>query len=305
MEKNSGGERPTRCGFVSLIGAPNAGKSTITNDFADSKVSIVSPKAQTTRTLIKGIGIFENTQIIFLDTPGIFKPKRRFDRSMVASAWSGAADGDILVLVVDAKRGFDEETRAIVDELNDKKREAVLLLNKIDLVEKQKLLPLAAELNAAGRFTETFMVSASTGLNMSDFYRYLAENLPESPWYYPEEQMSDLPLRLLAAEVVREKLFLYLKEELPYSLTVEPELWERRQDNSVRAEMTIYVEREGQKKIIIGRGGEMLKKIGQTARLELEEMLEERIHLFLFVKVRENWSEDPARYQDWGLVYNV
>ncbi len=305
MEKNSGGERPTRCGFVSLIGAPNAGKSTITNDFAGSKVSIVSPKAQTTRTLIKGIGIFENTQIIFLDTPGIFKPKRRFDRSMVASAWSGAADGDILVLVVDAKRGFDEETRAIVDELNDKKREAVLLLNKIDLVEKQKLLPLAAELNAAGRFTETFMVSASTGLNMSDFYRYLAENLPESPWYYPEEQMSDLPLRLLAAEVVREKLFLYLKEELPYSLTVEPELWERRQDNSVRAEMTIYVEREGQKKIIIGRGGEMLKKIGQTARLELEEMLEERIHLFLFVKVRENWSEDPARYQDWGLVYNV
>ena len=305
MEKNSGGERPTRCGFVSLIGAPNAGKSTITNDFAGSKVSIVSPKAQTTRTLIKGIGIFENTQIIFLDTPGIFKPKRRFDRSMVASAWSGAADGDILVLVVDAKRGFDEETRVIVDELNDKKREAVLLLNKIDLVEKQKLLPLAAELNAAGRFTETFMVSASTGLNMSDFYRYLAENLPESPWYYPEEQMSDLPLRLLAAEVVREKLFLYLKEELPYSLTVEPELWERRQDNSVRAEMTIYVEREGQKKIIIGRGGEMLKKIGQTARLELEEMLEERIHLFLFVKVRENWSEDPARYQDWGLVYNV
>ena len=305
MEKNSGGERPTRCGFVSLIGAPNAGKSTITNDFAGSKVSIVSPKAQTTRTLIKGIGIFENTQLIFLGTPGIFKPKRRFDRSMVASAWSGAADGDILVLVVDAKRGFDEETRAIVDELNDKKREAVLLLNKIDLVEKQKLLPLAAELNAAGRFTETFMVSASTGLNMSDFYRYLAENLPESPWYYPEEQMSDLPLRLLAAEVVREKLFLYLKEELPYSLTVEPELWERRQDNSVRAEMTIYVEREGQKKIIIGRGGEMLKKIGQTARLELEEMLEERIHLFLFVKVRENWSEDPARYQDWGLVYNV
>ena len=261
MEKNSGGERPTRCGFVSLIGAPNAGKSTITNDFAGSKVSIVSPKAQTTRTLIKGIGIFENTQIIFLDTPGIFKPKRRFDRSMVASAWSGAADGDILVLVVDAKRGFDEETRAIVDELNDKKREAVLLLNKIDLVEKQKLLPLAAELNAAGRFTETFMVSASTGLNMSDFYRYLAENLPESPWYYPEEQMSDLPLRLLAAEVVREKLFLYLKEELPYSLTVEPELWERWQDNSVRAEMTIYVEREGQKKIIIGRGGEMLKKM--------------------------------------------
>lgn len=240
-----------------------------------------------------------------MDTPGIFKPKRRFDRSMVASAWSGASDGDILVLVVDARRGFDAETRAIVDELNKQGREAVLVLNKTDLVTGEKLLPLAAELNAAGKFAETFMVSAATGEGLRDFYRYLADHLPESPWYYPEDHMSDLPLRLLAAEVVREKLFLYLQDELPYSLTVEPELWERRSDNSVRAEMTIYVEREGQKKIIVGRGGEMIKKVGQTARLELEEMLEDRIHLFLFVKVRENWSEDPARYQDWGLVYNV
>ena len=303
MENNE--QKPTRCGFVSLNGAPNAGKSTITNDFVGSKVSIVSPKAQTTRTLVKGIGIFDNTQIIFLDTPGIFKPKRRFDRSMVASAWSGASDGDILVLVVDARRGFDAETRAIVDELNKQGREAVLVLNKTDLVTGEKLLPLAAELNAAGKFAETFMVSAATGEGLRDFYRYLADHLPESPWYYPEDHMSDLPLRLLAAEVVREKLFLYLQDELPYSLTVEPELWERRSDNSVRAEMTIYVEREGQKKIIVGRGGEMIKKVGQTARLELEEMLEDRIHLFLFVKVRENWSEDPARYQDWGLVYNV
>ena len=224
---------------------------------------------------------------------------------MVASAWSGASDGDILVLVVDARRGFDAETRAIVDELNKQGREAVLVLNKTDLVTGEKLLPLAAELNAAGKFAETFMVSAATGEGLRDFYRYLADHLPESPWYYPEDHMSDLPLRLLAAEVVREKLFLYLQDELPYSLTVEPELWERRSDNSVRAEMTIYVEREGQKKIIVGRGGEMIKKVGQTARLELEEMLEDRIHLFLFVKVRENWSEDPARYQDWGLVYNV
>lgn len=303
MENNE--QKPTRCGFVSLIGAPNAGKSTITNDFVGSKVSIVSPKAQTTRTLVKGIGIFDNTQIIFLDTPGIFKPKRRFDRSMVASAWSGASNGDILVLVVDARRGFDAETRAIVDELNKQGREAVLVLNKTDLVTGEKLLPLAAELNATGKFAETFMVSAATGEGLRDFYQYLADHLPESPWYYPEDHMSDLPLRLLAAEVVREKLFLYLQDELPYSLTVEPELWERRSDNSVRAEMTIYVEREGQKKIIVGRGGEMIKKVGQTARLELEEMLEDRIHLFLFVKVRENWSEDPARYQDWGLVYNV
>lgn len=301
METN----KPTRCGFVTLIGAPNAGKSTITNDFVGSKVSIVSPKAQTTRTLVKGIGIYDNTQIIFLDTPGIFNPKRRFDRSMVASAWSGASDGDILVLVVDAKRGFDKETKAIVDELNKQGKSAVLLLNKIDLVVKEKLLPLSAELNAYGNFSETFMVSATTGEGLKDFYQYLADNLPESPWYYPEEHMSDLPLRLLAAEIVREKLFLYLQDEIPYSLTVEPELWERKADNSVRAEMTIYVEREGQKKIIIGKGGEMIKKIGQTARLELEELLEDRIHLFLFVKVRENWSEDPARYQDWGLVYNV
>ncbi|MBR5482856.1 MAG: GTPase Era, partial [Alphaproteobacteria bacterium] len=208
---------PTRCGFVTLIGAPNAGKSTITNDFVGSKVSIVSPKAQTTRTMVKGIGVYENTQIIFQDTPGIFKPKRRLDRSMVASAWGGAKDGDILVLVVDAKRGFDNETRTIIDELNKQNREAVLVLNKVDMLSKEKLLPLSAELNAYGHFTETFMVSATTGENMDIFYKYLADNLPLSPWYYPEEQMSDMPLKLLAAEVVREKLFLMLQQEIPYS----------------------------------------------------------------------------------------
>lgn len=296
---------PSRCGFVTLIGAPNAGKSTITNDFVGSKVSIVSPKAQTTRTMVKGIGIYENTQIIFQDTPGIFKPKRRLDRSMVASAWGGAKDGDILVLVVDAKRGFDNETRTIIDELNKQNREAVLLLNKVDMLSKEKLLPLSAELNAYGHFAETFMVSATTGENMDIFYKYLADNLPLSPWYYPEEQMSDMPLKLLAAEVVREKLFLMLQQEIPYSLTVEPELWQRRDDNSVRAEMTIYVEREGQKKIIVGQGGTMIKKIGEKARHELENMLDCRIHLFLFVKVRENWVNDPARYSDWGLNYNA
>ena len=296
---------PSRCGFVTLIGAPNAGKSTITNDFVGSKVSIVSPKAQTTRTMVKGIGVYENTQIIFQDTPGIFKPKRRLDRSMVASAWGGAKDGDILVLVVDAKRGFDNETRTIIDELNKQNREAVLVLNKVDMLSKEKLLPLSAELNAYGHFAETFMVSATTGENMDIFYKYLADNLPLSPWYYPEEQMSDMPLKLLAAEVVREKLFLMLQQEIPYSLTVEPELWQRRDDNSVRAEMTIYVEREGQKKIIVGQGGTMIKKIGEKARHELENMLDCRIHLFLFVKVRENWVNDPARYSDWGLNYNA
>ena len=294
----------TRAGFVSLIGAPNAGKSTITNNFAGSKVSIVSPKAQTTRTIVKGIGIYDKTQIIFLDTPGIFKPKRRLDRAMVASAWGGLKDADIVVLVVDAKRGFDDETKAIVEKLNQDKIEAVLVLNKVDLIRKENLLSLSAALNQTGKFKETFMISALTGENIDDFYRYLADNLPESPWYYPEDQMSDMPLKLLAAEVVREKLFLYLRQELPYSLTVEPELWLRRDDGSVRAEMTIYVERDNQKIIVLGKGGSMIKKIGQAARRELEEMLEDRIHLFLFVKVRENWINDPARYNPWGLNFN-
>ena len=298
-------EEQTRCGFVALSGAPNAGKSTITNNFVGSKVSIVSPKVQTTRTLVKGIGIFENTQIVFLDTPGIFKPKRRLDRAMVASAWSGVGDADITVLVVDAKRGFDDETQSIVAKLNKNKIEAVLVLNKVDLVQKEKLLELSAKINAAGKFKETFMVSALTGQHIEDFYKYLADNLPVSPWFYPEEQISDMPLKLLVAEIVREKLFLFLRQELPYALTVEPELWERREDGSVRAEMTIYVERDSQKIIVLGRGGTMIKRIGQSARKEIEELLEERVHLFLFVKVRENWIDDPARYSDWGLNFNA
>ena len=297
-------EVKTRAGFVSLIGAPNAGKSTITNNFVGSKVSIVSPKAQTTRTVIKGIGIYENTQIIFLDSPGIFKPKRRLDRAMVASAWEGITDADIVVMVVDAKRGFDEESKAIVEKLNKDKISAVLVLNKVDLIQKEKLLSLSAEINKAGHFKETFMISALTGQNIDDFYKYLADNLPESPWYYPEEQMSDMSLKLLAAEIVREKLFLYLRQELPYCLTVEPEVWERREDNSVRAEMTIYVQKDNQKIIVLGKNGSMIKKIGQAARQELERELECRIHLFLFVKVRENWIDDPARYADWNLNFN-
>lgn len=300
----AGGE-PSRCGFVALLGAPNAGKSTLTNNFVGSKVSIVSPKAQTTRTTVKGIGIWGNTQIIFLDTPGIFKPKRRLDRAMVASAWGGVGDADITALVVDAKRGFDDETRAIIAKLKENKIPVVLVLNKVDLVSGETLLQLCAALNDAYAFAETFMVSALNGKGVDDFYDYLAAHLPESPWYYPEEQMSDLPLKLLAAEIVREKLFLYLRQEVPYALTVEPELWERRADNSVRAEMTIYVERDSQKQIVLGRGGAMIKKIGQAARRELEELLEDRIHLFLFVKVRENWGDDPARYADWNLDYRA
>ena len=303
MEKAD--NQATRAGFVSLIGAPNAGKSSIINDFAGSKVSIVSPKAQTTRTVIKGIGIYQSTQIIFLDTPGIFSPKRRLDRAMVLSAWGALKDSDAVALVVDAHRGFDFESRAIVEKLKEDKIKAILVLNKTDLTKKDKLLALSAEINNVYAFEETFFVSAQTGEGLKDFYAYLAENLPQSPWFYPEDEMSDLPLKLLAAEVVREKLFLYLKDELPYALTVEPELWERREDGSVRAEMTIYVERENQKIIVLGKGGQMVKKIGIAARKELEELLEDRIHLFLFVKVRENWGNDPARYSVWGLNYNA
>ncbi len=298
-------ENATRCGFVALIGAPNAGKSTITNNFVGSKVSIVSPKVQTTRTTVKGIGIFENTQIIFLDTPGIFKPKRRLDRAMVASAWDGSKDADIVVLVVDAKKGFDEETKAIISGLKKKSTKAVLLINKVDLVKEKDLLSLSKELNDFYKFEETFFVSATNGKNLEEFYKYLADNLPESPWYYPEEQMSDMPLKLLAAEIVREKMFLYLQHEIPYATTVEPELWERRDDGSIRAEMTIYVERDSQKVIVLGKGGAMIKKIGQAARREIEDLFEDKVHLFLFVKVRENWQEDAGRYNVWGLDFRA
>jgi len=295
----------TRCGYVALIGAPNAGKSTITNNFVGSKVSIVSPKAQTTRTTIKGIGIYDHTQIIFLDTPGIFTPKRRLDRAMVAQAWSGFGDADINVLVVDAKRGMNEETSAIIDELIKRNKHAVLAFNKIDLMEEQELQLLKEEFENVFAFDAVFAFSAQSGDHITDFYQYLADNLPVSPWYYPEEQMSDMPLRLLAAELVREKLFLNLRQELPYALTVEPEVWEHKEDGSIHAEMTIYVARDGQKSIVLGKNGAMIKKIGQSARLELEELLEERIHLFLYVKVRENWENDPARYADWGLNYKA
>ena len=286
-----------------MIGLPNAGKSTITNHFAGSKVSIVSPKVQTTRTPVKGIGVFDNTQIIFVDTPGIFKPKRRLDRAMVSSAWDGVKDADITALVVDAKRGFDDETKSIVAKLKKKNIAAILLINKVDLVHKDVLLGLSKAINDEYEFDETFFVSAVTGKNIEDFYRYLADNLPESPWYYPEDQISDMPLKLLAAEIVREKMFLFLHQELPYSLTVEPELWERREDGSVRAEITIYVERDNQKVIVLGKNGSMIKRIGQTARIEIEDLLECKVHLFLFVKVRENWQEDKSRYSVWGLDF--
>lgn len=295
----------TRAGFVSLLGAPNAGKSTVANHFAGAKVSIVTNKAQTTRSIIKSIGIYHQTQIVFLDTPGIFRPSRRLDRSMVTAAWDSVKDSDKIVLVVDMKRGLDDETKEIIEHLKENHLSAILLLNKEDLVSKEKAEELSRKINKLSHFEKTFYVSAETGSHMDDFYDYLSQNLPLSPWLYPEDEMSDLPLKYAASEIVREKLFIFLHDELPYDLTVEPELWERRKDGSIRAEITIYVKRDNQKIIVLGKGGQMIKKIGQTAREELEKILDERIHLFLFVKVRPNWENDPERYQAWGLRYHV
>ncbi|KGM35100.1 GTPase Era [Inquilinus limosus] len=299
-------EDATRCGFVALIGAPNAGKSTLLNTLVGTKVAIVSPKVQTTRSRVLGILTEGQTQIVFVDTPGIFKPRRRLDRAMVAAAWGGAAEADLVLLLVDAAlKGVREETRGIVEKLAETKRKAILILNKIDAVRPEVLLALAADLNASGVFTDTFMISALTGSGVDDLRRHLAGHLPEGPWLFPEDQVSDMPMRLLAAEITREKLFLRLQQELPYAVAVETESWEEQQDGSVRISQIIYVQRDGQKAIVLGRGGQMIKAVGTAARLELEEITEQRVHLSLFVKVRENWLDDPARYSVWGLDYDA
>ena len=299
-------EAATRCGFVALIGAPNAGKSTLLNTLVGTKVAIVSPKVQTTRSRVLGILTEGTAQIVFVDTPGIFKPRRRLDRAMVAAAWAGAAEGDLVLLLVDAAlKGVREETRGIVEKLAQTKRKAILILNKIDAVRHEVLLSLAADLNATGAFTDTFMISALTGSGVDDLRRHLAVHLPEGPWLFPEDQVSDMPMRLLAAEITREKLFLRLQQELPYAVAVETESWEEQPDGSVRISQIIYVQRDGQKAIVLGRGGQMIKAIGTAARLELEEITEQRVHLALFVKVRENWLDDPARYSIWGLDYDA
>lgn len=294
-----------RCGFVALVGAPNAGKSTLLNAMIGSKVSIVSPKVQTTRSRVLGITIEADSQILFVDTPGIFTPKKRLERAMVAAAWQGANDADLVGVLVDAsRRGIDDDTRGIVAALKEQQRPAILILNKIDLVKhRENLLGLTAELNDAGVFTDTFMVSASTGDGVQDLRKFLAERLPEGPWLYPEDQISDVPMRLLAAEVTREKLFLQLHQELPYAATVETEEWEEFQDGSVKIRQVVYVQRESQKAIVLGKGGARVKQIGLAARTELEAFLERRVHLMLFVKVRENWTEDPERYSVWGLDF--
>jgi GTP-binding protein Era len=299
-------EAATRCGFVALIGAPNAGKSTLLNTLVGTKVAIVSPKVQTTRSRVLGILTEGTTQIVFVDTPGIFKPRRRLDRAMVAAAWAGAAEGDLVLLLVDSSlKGVREETRGIVEKLAQTKRKAILILNKIDAVRHEVLLTLAADLNASGVFSDTFMISALTGSGVADLRRHLAGHLPEGPWLFPEDQVSDMPMRLLAAEITREKLFLRLQQELPYAVAVETEDWEEQKDGSVRISQIIYVQRNGQKAIVLGHGGQMIKAIGTAARLELEEITEQRVHLSLFVKVRENWLDDPARYSVWGLDYDA
>lgn len=294
----------TRCGFVALVGAPNAGKSTLLNLMVGGKVSIVTPKVQTTRSRIIGICMAkDHAQIIFLDTPGIFKPKRRLERAMVTAAWSGAHDADLVVLLVDVKRRFDADTDRIIKGLKARKRRAVLALNKIDGTRRETLLPLAAELNETGVFSDSFMISALKGDGVDDLRDFLAKRMPAGPWLYPEDQLSDIPLRLLAAETTREKLFLRLHQELPYALGVETESWEERKDGSLRIDQVIYVLRDSHKPIVLGKGGRQIKAVGQAARQDLEAFLGQRVHLFIHVKVAPKWTDDPARYRDMGLEF--
>ena len=295
----------TQCGYVALIGAPNAGKSTLVNQIVGSKVSIVTHKVQTTRSLIRGIAIKDEQQVIFVDTPGIFAPKRRLDRAMVNTAWGGAKDADLVGLIIDSRKGVTDQIEAILERLADIKLPKVLILNKIDLVKRDSLLALAQKLNEAVDFDETFMVSALNGDHTNDLLDYFGSKMPKGPWLYPEDMISDLPMRQLAAEITREKVFLRLHEELPYASTVETEKWEQKDDGSVRIEQVIYVERDNQKMIVLGKGGRSIKAISMAAREELTNILETKVHLFLFVKVRERWVDDPERYREMGLDFPV
>jgi GTPase len=292
-----------RCSFIALTGAPNVGKSTLINTLVGAKVAIVSHKVQTTRALLRGIATEGEAQLIFIDTPGIFHPKRRLDRAMVSKAWMGAQDADFVGALIDAKRGVDEETTTLIDGLADVRQPKLLLINKIDLVEKPALLALAQSANERVAFAGTFMISALTGDGVADFKHWLAVHAPAGPWHFPEDQITDAPLRQLAAEITREKLYLRLHQELPYQSTVETEQWEERPDGSVRIGQTIYVERDSQKKIVLGKGGANIKAIGAESRRELAEIFERKVHLFLFVKVREGWGDDPERYREMGLDF--
>ena len=299
----------TRCGFVAVLGAPNAGKSTLVNALVGSKVSIVSPKVQTTRSIVRGIAMFGAAQVIFVDTPGIFAAKKRLERAMVAAAKASAADADVVLLMVDAakaaKRGVDADEDRIIADLKASGRQSLLALNKVDVTDKAPLLTLTEQLNATGAFSEIFYISALTGEGLNDLRDRLAQLVPQGPWMFPEDEVSDMPLRLLAAEITREKLFMNLKQELPYSCAVETESWEERPDGSVRIEQMVYVGRESHRPIVLGHGGQRIKSIGASARTELESLLERRVHLFLHVKVNERWNEERGFYNAWGLDFNA
>ena len=296
---------PHRCGFVTIVGAPNAGKSTLLNRLVGAKVSIVTHKVQTTRSQIRGIAVFSDTQIVFVDTPGIFAPKKRLERAMVDAAWSGVSDADVLVVLVDGQRGVDANVRRIVDGIAASGRKAILAINKIDAVKRPELLALAQELNVGDIFTDTFMISALDGDGVDDLRAALVTRMPVGPWLYPEDQLSDLPQRLLASEITREKAYLRLHQELPYALAVDTESWEDFRDGSVRIQQTIYVERDSQKGIVLGKGGQTIKAMRAEAQADLAEMLERPVHLFIHVKVRENWVNDPGRYREWGLNFDA
>ena len=297
--------KTTHAGFVALIGEPNAGKSTLLNRMVGAKVSIVTHKVQTTRARIRGVCMQGDAQIVFVDTPGLVRPRRRLDRAMVAAAWGGAADADIIVLLIEAHRGLTDGVQAIIDALKERvgDRPVALAINKIDRVKAETLLALTERLNAAYPFTKTFMISAEKGYGVDDLREWLADNLPEGPWFYPEDQIADLPMRMIAAEVTREKLTLRLHEELPYQLTVETEKWDDRKDGSTRIDQIIYVARDGHKGILLGKGGETIKSISKAAREELAEFLGRPVHLFLQVKVRPNWLEEAERYSEMGLDF--
>ena len=300
----------THFGFVAVIGAPNAGKSTLVNRLVGTKVSIVTPKVQTTRMPVRGVAIRGSAQIVFVDTPGIFRPRRRLDRAMVKSAWAGAGDADAILVVADAPALATEpdglaarDTRSIVEGLKTTNRKAALVLNKVDAMKRADLLPLAQGLNEAGVFTEVFMISALDGQGVDDVAAWCAAHIPEGTWLYPADQAADIPSRLLAAEITREKLYLRLHDEIPYATTVETESWTEKKDKSVRIDQVIYVERDGQKAIVLGKGGKAVKAIGEAARHEMEDIFGRRVHLFLFVKVRENWAESREHYSAIGLEF--
>lgn len=294
-----------KCGFISLIGEPNAGKSTLMNRLVGAKVSIVTHKVQTTRSRIIGIAMRDQAQIVFIDTPGIFKPKRRLEKAMVSAAWQGARDADIVALLIDASKKITNETMQIIEELTKQERKVLLILNKIDQIKRDRLLALSADLNTHNIFTKTYMISALKGDGVDDLMDDFEEDIPEGPWMYDEDQISDMPARLLAAEITREKLFLRLHQELPYSIAIETEGWENFKNGSVKISQVVYVMRDNQKGIVLGQGGSQIKAIGEASRRELEEILEQRVHLKIFVKVREKWVDDPERYSDWGLDFNA